>query len=287
MKVKNYIMKGKYLKIFTLLLLVVIILSFKEKENENNLKPKHYPAAVLGISSSTWKINSHTRSPSNSTYWDDITDSGVPYYTYYDSNYFYTDGTWTYFKCWRGGGKSSNSKNPRVEIREMNKAKSAKWDGSKGVNILTWTVKVDQLPNGSNGTSGALCFGQIHGPHLNKEGVKVDDLIRLQFYGKANQKKGPVKLKISGYVTEVALGSSKTFSGYQLGKAYTFMLKYTGKVVYLYNGSNLVFSYKMHTSTEGNYFKVGNYLQSVGGAKYDGSFGLVGIKNLSVSHKLN
>ena len=65
------------------------------------------------------------------------------------------------------------------------------------------------------------------------------------------------------------------------------MLKYTGKVVYLYNGSNLVFSYKMHTSTEGNYFKVGNYLQSVGGAKYHGSFGLVGIKNLSVSHKLN
>ncbi len=40
----------------------------------------------------------------------------------------------------------------------------------------------------------------------------------------------------------------------------------------------------MNTSCEGNYFKTGNYLQSVKGMSYDGSYGLVGLKELSVTH---
>ena len=40
----------------------------------------------------------------------------------------------------------------------------------------------------------------------------------------------------------------------------------------------------MDTSTEGNYFKVGNYLQSVKGALFTGSNGVVTIKNLWITH---
>lgn len=244
------------------------------------------PTSVLGITSSTWKINSFRGTPgSSAVYYDDITTaSGVTFNTYNDPNYFYTDGSWTYFKCYRGLGTSSNSSNPRVELRELINGSSANWNGSSGTHTMTWTVKVDKLPKGESGTTGTLCFGQIHGPETNSSGVEVDDIIRVQFDGLANQSTGSVKLKISGYITEKVLGGSKSFTGYSLGTTYTFTIKYTGGKVYLYNGSALVFSQAMNTSTEGNYFKVGNYLQSVKGQSYDGSFGLVAIKNLSVTH---
>ena len=242
------------------------------------------PTSVLGITSSTWKINSHTGTPSNSTYWDNIVDSGVSFSTYSDANYFYTDGTWTYFKCWRGAGTSSSSSNPRVELREMISGSNASWNGASGTHTMTWTVKVNKLPKGADGTTGVLCFGQIHGPSTNASGVAVDDIIRVQFLGTANQSTGACKLKISGYITEKVLGGSKSYDGYALGTEYTFKIVYTGSKVYLYNGSTLVFSQAMNTSTEGNYFKVGNYLQSVKGSSYDGSFGLVAVKNLSVTH---
>lgn len=244
------------------------------------------PTSVLGITSSKWKINSSTGSPSSSSqkYWDDITDSGANYATYSDTNYFYTDGSWVYFKAWRGTKTSSSSGNPRTELREMISGSAANWNGSSGTHSMTWTVKVDKLPKGKDGSTGVVCFGQIHGPEKNSNGVEVDDIIRCQFYGTANQSTGTVKLKISGYITETVLGESKTYTGYNLGSTYTFTLKYYGSTVYLYNGSTLVFSQKMNTSCDSNYFKVGDYLQSVQSQSYDGSYGLVGIKNLSVTH---
>lgn len=245
-----------------------------------------YPAGVLGITENTWKINSFRGTPgSSAVYYDDITDaSGVSYNTYSDPNYFYTDGSWVFFKCYRGLGGSASSGNPRVELREMSNGNLANWDGSVGTHTMTWTVNVDRLPKSADGKSGVLCFGQIHGPKLNKKGVKVDDVIRVQFLGTPDQNTGSVKLKISGYITEKVLGGSKTYTGYNLDTNYTFTIKYSGGKVYLYNGSSLVFSQQMNTSTEGNYFKAGNYLQSVQGASYTGSYGLVKIKNLSVSH---
>lgn len=254
------------------------------KVNEITTTTTYYPTAVLGITSNTWKINSHTGSPSSSTYWDDITSSGASYATYNDSNYFYSDAIWTFFKCWRGAGTSVSSSNPRVELRELINGSEANWNGSSGTHSMTFTVKVNKLPKGEDGTSGVLCFGQIHGPSTNASGVEVDDVIRVQFSGLANQSTGAVKLKISGYITETVLGGSKTISGYALATEYTFTIKYTASTVYLYNGSTLIFSQKMNTSCEGNYFKTGNYLQSVKGMSYDGSYGLVGLKELSVTH---
>lgn len=244
------------------------------------------PAAVLGITSNTWKINSFNGAPGSSArYYDDITDaSGVSYNTYSDPNYFYTDGSWVFFKCYRGLGGSANSGNPRVELREMSNGNLAKWNGSSGTHTMKWTVNVDRLPRSADGKSGVLCFGQIHGPERNSNGVKVDDLIRVQFLGTPDQNTGAVKLKISGYITEKVLGGSKTYTGYNLDTDYTFTLTYTGGKVYLYNGSSLVFSQQMNTSADSNYFKVGNYLQSVQGASYTGSYGLLKIKNLSVRH---
>lgn len=53
--------------------------------------------------------------------------------------------------------------------------------------------------------------------------------------------------------------------------------------VRLYVGSE-VFSEKMDTDKDDNYFKVGNYVQSSEGARYDGSYCLVAIKDLVITH---
>ncbi|MBU3028281.1 polysaccharide lyase family 7 protein [Zobellia galactanivorans] len=244
------------------------------------------PASVLGITANTWKINSFIGSPgSSATYYDDITDaSGISYNTYSDDNYFYTDGEWVYFKCYRGLGGSANSQNPRVELREMDNGNLASWTGDSGTHTMEWTVQVNQLPQDTDGDGGVLCFGQIHGPSKNSDGVEVDDVVRVQFIGEENQSSGSVKLKISGYVTEEQ-GGSQTFSGYSLDTTYNCKLVYSGGYVELFMNGSSVFRKKMEVDDlSENYFKVGNYLQSVKGASYTGSYGLVRIKNLSVTH---
>ena len=250
----------------------------------NNPPTGDTPTAVLGITEDSWKINSFVGAPSSSArYYDDITDApGIDYDTYEDPNFFYTDGEWTYFKCYRGLGGSANSNNPRVELRELNNGSLANWDGSRGNNTMTWTVRVDQLPRSTSGNDGVLCFGQIHGP-----GSTVDDVIRLQFLGSPDQSSGSVRLKISGYITEKVLGGSKILDlGYKLDTEYTFRIEYNSGTVKVFDSrySSAIFSQKMDTSTEGNYFKVGNYLQSVKNASFTGSNGVVAIKNLVITH---
>ncbi len=240
------------------------------------------PGDVLGLTSNTWKLNCFTGSPgSSAVYRDDVLDAtGESFSTYEDPNYFYTDGEWTYFKCYRGLGGSANSSNPRVELRELINGNLANWDAKNGNNTMTWTVRVDQLPKSKSGKDGVLCFGQIHGPSST-----VDDVIRVQFIGDPDQSSGNVRIKISGYITEDVLGGSKILSGtYKLDTSYTFKLVYNDGLVELFEGGNRIFDQEMDTSTEGNYFKVGNYLQSVKGASYTGSHGIVRIKNLRITH---
>ena len=245
------------------------------------------PGNILGLTTSTWKLNGFTGSPGpNATYEDNVlAATGTNFNNYEDGNYFYTDGTGTYFKCYRGLGTSTNSSNPRVELRELSNGNLASWNGSSGTHEMTWTVRVDRLPRSTNGNSGVLCFGQIHGPSPNNNGVDVDDVIRVQFLGDPDQTTGGVRMKISGYITEEVQGGSKIIDrGYQLDTEYTFTLRYSGGTVRLFEGSTQIFSQAMDTSTEGNYFKAGNYLQSVKNASYTGSYGLVRIRNLSISH---
>ncbi len=240
------------------------------------------PGDNLGLTSNNWKLNGFTGSPGpNATYRDNVLAStGETFGTYNDPNYFYTDGEWTFFKCYRGLGGSENSGNPRVELREMSNGNLASWNGGSGNNTMTFTVRVDRLPQDADNNGGVLCFAQIHGPSNT-----VDDVIRVQFIGDENQTSGGVRMKISGYITEDVQGSSLIIdNGYQLDTSYTFKISYNNGVVKVFDGSNEIFSQAIGTNTSGNYFKVGNYLQSVQGASYTGSHGVVRIKNLSITH---
>ncbi|UXP32493.1 RICIN domain-containing protein [Reichenbachiella agarivorans] len=240
-----------------------------------------YPGALLGLTTSNWKLNCFTGSPSSSTYRDDVLDyTGKTFSNYSDANYFYVDGDYAVFRVYRGQPGSSNSGNPRVELREMKNGNEAAWSGSSGNNTMTWVARIDQLGKSASGNDGVTCFGQIHG-----DGDTVDDVIRVQFLGSVNQSSGAVKLKISGYVTEELQGGSKTYTGYSLDTDYTFKLTYNSSTVKFYVNGSQVFSQSMSgEDTSNNYFKVGNYMQSVQGASYDGSHAIVKIKSLSFTH---
>jgi len=156
---------------------------------------------------------------------------------------------------------------------------------------MTFTVRVDELPVGyddddeEDRSTGTVCFAQIHGPSgTNSDGVDVDDTIRVQFEGSAGQKSGSVKLKISGYITEEQGGGSESFDGYSLDTSYDMQLRFINDTISVVVNGDTIFSRTMDTAGNGSYFKAGNYLQSVQNAPYTGSFGLVGLRNLSVSH---
>ncbi|MDC7222781.1 MAG: polysaccharide lyase family 7 protein [Spirochaetales bacterium] len=265
-----------------------------DDESDDSTTDSTYPCGVLGISEDTWKINSFVGDPDDDpTYYDDIADSGADYDTYEDDYYFYTDGEWVYFKCYRGLEGSSSSSNPRVELRERDGEGDEIYWTNEGTNTMEWTVRVDQLSTDADGDEGCTCFGQIHGP-----GDSVDDVIRVQFKGDASQTSGEVSLKISGYITEEVLGGSVilsedycdengfTYNTYYLDTEYTFMIEYNSDdYVTLYCNGDVIFTQKMDTDEDDNYFKVGNYVQQSKGADYDGSSAIVAVKDLTITHE--
>lgn len=259
-------------------------------ENDAIDLTSNFPGALIGLTPDNWKLNGFTGSGSSATYQDDVLNFlNLDYTNYSDDEFFYAENGFAYFKCFRGSDTSVGSSNPREELREINDGDdNYVWDGDAGKHTMDWTVRVDQLPEDTDGDGGVLCFGQIHGPSesqgFNDDGVDVDDTIRVQFIGDENQSSGNVRLKISGYITENQGGSLTLSTAYQLGSEYDFRITMENGLISVHVDNSEVFSRQLATSGDKSYFKVGNYLQSVKGATYDGSFGLVGVKNLSVTH---
>lgn len=243
------------------------------------------PAGVLG-GLVNWKLNGYSGtfnlgSSSNGLTYVDNTPN---LQSFSNPNWFYTDGTWTYFKAYTGNPTSSGSGNPRSELRELTSDgnNNIYWDGTTSKeHRMIWKVRVDHLPQ-----SGKVCFGQIH-----DKTDTFDDVIRVQCQGDPYQDSGDVKLRINGYVTEVLEGGGKTVGNITLGQELYYELTYQNSIVKLYeldtSGNRLrtIYTSKSVPAKE-NYFKAGCYLQSVKGKQATGSndFGLVGIKELKVFH---
>lgn len=268
-----------------------------------------YPSEILGVNTNTWKVNSFIGAPGPSAKYVDDMSQEVPDITKYsDEHYFYASGDYAVFHAYSGMATSANSHNSRVELREMTTGgESASWDGSTGTHTMTWTVNVAQLnkcdvihrTNKDNvlytgSDFGKVTVGQVHGPKTNKDGVKVDDIIRVQILGRANATSGSGYLVIGGYIAENFIGNGKDYTvpgfNFKLNTDYTFTIKYAGGTVYLYNDSTLLYSQRMDTSCESNYFKAGCYLQGTNGKSgegiydFDGTGGIVKIKDLKVTH---
>lgn len=247
------------------------------------------PAAVMGIDEDDWKLNVFSGSVNDPNYLDAAPDLD----NYSNSNWFYTDGSYSYFKCWSSyPGNDGDDENPRVELRELNGSGSnASWNGTTNtLHRMVWSVKIDRLPS-----SGKLCYGQIHADNnlTDSRGIKYDDMIRVQVEGNANQTSGSVSIKINGWVTEDnGDESSDNVGSYTLGTTMNLeltmqngviQLKRNGSTIYTYNGSG---SNSVSANSTGNYFKAGNYLQSVKQINTYNSndYGVVGISNLDIYH---
>lgn len=89
----------------------------------------------------------------------------------FESPHFYDapDGAMV-FVASHDGATTSGSSYPRSELREMNTGELAGWKASQG-GVMTATLKVDKVPTLSDGSSGRVIVGQIHG--------QDEELVRL------------------------------------------------------------------------------------------------------------
>ncbi|MCK8523411.1 polysaccharide lyase family 7 protein [Aquimarina sp. D1M17] len=235
------------------------------------------PYDLLGLQN--WKLNGLEGSKSNNNYVDQIPNLS----SYTNSDWFFLENGWSIFQVWSGSDTSSGSGNPRMELRELTADgdNNIFWDGTTSKeHRMKWKVRVDRLPS-----SGKVCFGQIH-----DKTDTFDDVIRVQCQGSANQTSGSVKMRINGYVTEVLEGGGKTVGNFNLGEEMYLELTYQNKIVKLYelnsSGNRIRTIYTSKSvSAKQNYFKAGNYLQSMKGKSYKSSdYGRVAIQKLDVFH---
>jgi len=248
--------------------------SITETEIHNSSKT---PFEALGLLN--WKLNGLKGTKSKNEYEDKTPN--LPSHT--NSDWFFLKDEWVSFQVWAGSATSSGSGNPRMELRELTAdgTDNIYWDGTTDTeHRMLWKVRVDRLPS-----SGKVCFGQIH-----DKTKKFDDVIRIQCQGKPNQSKGSLKMRINGFVTEKLEGGGKTKGRFDIGEELHLELTYKKGIVKLYrldeeaNRIETIYKSKKVPAHQ-NYFKVGNYLQSMKNKKFGSwDYGSVSVKEIQVFH---
>jgi hypothetical protein len=144
------------------------------------------------------------------------------------------------FRVWHGGGTTSNSSNPRSELREMNSSGSTEynWNATSGTHAQTVVGMVSRLTK----VKPHVVLWQIHG------GDDDTTVFRLE---------GSSLWITNGDNTHAKLITSS----FQLNQRYTLKGEVKGGVCsYWYNGVKI--DYTLSISDTSCYFKAGNYLQS-------------------------
>jgi hypothetical protein len=209
-----------------------------------------YPYNVLNLTN--WKITIPYDGSDSGSDADEIKRPALE--TYSNTSWFWADAdlTWVNFYCPAGAPTTSGSSNPRCELREMT---------STGTSTVAWNMttsnvyrmdgicKVTQTPS-----SGKVCFGQIHST-LDS----YDDVIRVQ-------------VRLSGvnhilYVMGSCVNDTADDIRVQsVGSEIVYAIEASNSQVRLYlDGSETpVRTYENSmTKSPTNYFKAGNYLQSI------------------------
>ena len=251
------------------------------EESDNNTPPPPSGGDAADIIGSGWKLNGYTGSLNvnqndNGLDYDD--DSSTS-----ESHYFFEKDGFAAFRCYPGNPtSSSNTSNPRSELRELIDGGSNYWDGTTNTErSMKMRFKIEDLP-----PSGKLAFMQIH-----ERRDPFDDVVRVQVQGNGGQNSGDVTLRINGYVTEDIEGQGRSIDfDMRLDTEYYFELTMRNGVVRLYNLNNsgnrirTLFQSVDIGDADENYFKAGCYLQSTSSSDSGSNvYGQVLIKNLSVN----
>jgi len=194
---------------------------------------------------------------------------------YEDDRYLFTDGSWTYFKCQGNGETTGNSSNPRSELREMTNGggTQANWDMTTSTaNTLEFTVKVMQTSQ-----SRKLAFAQIHA----ESGSSWDDVLRIQVQSDIPY----AGVGDTGHIYIMGSGNNDghdtIISNYTLGDELNMKIVAKNNQYKVYLDNTEIYASGTNISSTGNYFKAGNYLQSVTSAGTGGE-GLVAFDKILV-----
>lgn len=174
----------------------------------------------------------------------------------FQDTYFFTDstdGAMTFFDP-ENGVATANSRYPRSELREMNADGSAANWPITGTNRLSATLRVTQVPD-------HVCVGQIHVGTPLQSGLApiTKPLLELYYYANGDIKlgieNGPEGGQTSHFIASIPLGT---------GFDYTIQLSGDGTIKLVLNGVASAFQLPAGFIGYGQYFKAGNYDQSVG-----------------------
>ncbi len=179
------------------------------------------------------------------------------------------------FKAPTDGGTTTNSKNPRSELREMTAdgKEHASWSTTAGVHTMDIEQSVDVLQAGSK---PHVVVGQIHDAN--------DDVTVFRMEGSTNGNRNVASIWITkgdtthGFlVTDAYRLGTKFRVGFQVAK---------GIISYTFNGRPVNFTLSKFTS--GCYFKAGSYNQSGGNVtpmpNGESDYAQVTIYSLQVCH---
>jgi hypothetical protein len=196
-----------------------------------------YPADVLDLKN--WYITLPIAG-SSATSPKTINQPELATYTIDPWFHLNADKTGIVFHVNHGGVSTSNSANPRSELREMtnNGKDMASWSSTTGTSTMTIKQKVTHLTT----VKPQVVVGQIHDAN--------DDVTVFRLEGSS--------LWITdGDTTHAHLLTDS----YQLGTVFTVKFEVSGGVIkYYYNGQLVPYTQKKNFT--GAYFKAGNYLQS-------------------------
>ncbi len=234
------------------------------------LQPNVAPGGNFDLS--LWELQEPVGSPGSPTIIGPATLVGP---SGFQDEYFFTDTTDGSMTFWdpENGVTTPNSNYPRSELRELNADGSeANWPIA-GTNTMSATLVVMRVPD-------HVCVGQIHCGTALQSGLTATTKPLLELYCYSN---GDVKLGIENGPA----GGQTTYSitNVQLGTKFSYVIRLTldGTIHLVLNGTTYAFTIPASFMGYGEYFKAGNYDQSVGNDPTVGS--TVKFYALHVSHQ--
>jgi hypothetical protein len=174
----------------------------------------------------------------------------------YHDSYFFTDPTDGAMTFWdpENGVTTADSSYPRSELREINADGSAANWPVAGTNILSATLAVTQVPD-------HVCVGQIHLGTAIQSGLAASTKPLAELYYYAS---GAIELGIEDDLTGGQ--TAHAIASVPLGTMFTYTLQLTGDgtISLAVDGTTTTFTMPAAFAGYGQYFKAGDYDQSVG-----------------------
>lgn len=163
--------------------------------------------------------------------------------TYKHPEFFCVEGGGVRFRAPVNGYTTSGSKNPRSELREMNRdGSNASWSSTKGKHTLIVKEAVQRQPAPrTDGGTAAVVVAQIH------DGKNDITVFRVE---------GSKVWVTNGNDNHYALATDK----YELGQVFEAKFEVEGGQIRAYFNNQLVTT--LAKSVEGAYFKAGCYTQA-------------------------